>query len=63
MSSVIYTDEILILLTLFFPICALFCCTNEDDEKRGKFHLLTILYHIYTVGKKDFLDEIIVLDD
>ena len=48
---------------IIFPICASFCRTNYDDEKRGKFHRLTILYRIYTVGQKIFLDELIVLDD
>ena len=48
---------------IMFAICASFCCTNEDNEKRGKFHLLTILYCIYTVRQTDFLDELITLDN
>ena len=48
---------------IIFPICASLCCMNYDNEKREKSHLLTILYCIYTVGQRDFLDELIVLDD
>ena len=51
---------------IIFPNCASFYRTNEDDEKRGKFHRLTILYRIYTVGQKKYFRRkniSIVLDD